>query len=434
MNNEWFELGTQPIPKREPPSFDRDDYTTPISEKYIIALQEYFGLTREEVFKKGETADAYVFDDKFTPEVIEDDEAIKKLYASTPYFAFRNPIYYINREFDAFQPFWKPIVAKPGSVIDHGGGAGVFLEVLLRKGITDLTYTDIPGPMFEFVKWFFGDKVKYEEDPDNLNGQYDYITSNSVLEHIPDPVKTVLMFEKHLKPGGQIIVSMARDIHGQHLKKAIDRYDEVINLVSEINKKSAEYYELQINGSAWTTQNAHYQEMLKEGMDWMIADLQDKPTSILDLGCGDGWGTEYLRKQLPSLETLIVGGDIDKAKLEAARKRGLIVEYQDMHSVTDRWSIIFCSHTLEHSHDIRKALGSILDALEIGGKLYLIVPIEQNDPRQYNPSHTQWINSPAMIRSEIIDYPGMEIVWETEKTRDTLEYWVIAKRISRRIK
>jgi len=48
------------------------------------------------------------------------------------------------------------------------------------------------------------------------------------------------MFEKHLNPGGQLIVSMARDIHGQHLKKAIDRYDEVMAVIAEINNKKYE--------------------------------------------------------------------------------------------------------------------------------------------------------------------------------------------------
>jgi hypothetical protein len=33
---------------------------------------------------------------------------------------------------------------------------------------------------------------------------------------------------------------MATDIHGQHLKKAIDKYNEVISLVVDINKKSRE--------------------------------------------------------------------------------------------------------------------------------------------------------------------------------------------------
>ena len=239
MNNEFIEIGTQPIPIAPTKVFNRDDYEMPIVEKFIAGLQEYFKLSREEVIKRGETADAQIFDTLFTPKVLErnDPKEINKIYSDTPYFAFRNPIYYANREIQAFEPFWKPIIEKTGSVLDHGAGAGVFIEVLLRKGIKDITYVDLKGPMVDFVKWFFGDKVKYEDDPDNIQGHYDYITSNSVLEHLPDPIKVVKMFGEHLKPKGRIIVSMATDIHGQHLKKAIDKYNEVMSLINKINNK-----------------------------------------------------------------------------------------------------------------------------------------------------------------------------------------------------
>jgi 2-polyprenyl-3-methyl-5-hydroxy-6-metoxy-1,4-benzoquinol methylase len=430
MTNDFFEIGTKPIPPRIPLKFDRDDYETPISEKFIAALEEYFHVTRGEIYRRGETPDAVIFDELFTPEVIKDPNAIKKIYASTPYFAFRNTIYYINRETDAFSNFWKIIKDRPGSVLDHGGGGGTFLEVLLRMGITDLTYTDIPGPTFEFVKWFFGDKVKYEEDPDNIKGYYDYITSNSVLEHIPDPIKTVNMFADHLKPGGKIIASMANDIHGQHLKESIDRYSEVIGLVTEINKKSEDYLATQLSGSAWTTKDPHYQQMVKEGVEWMVESMADKPMSILDLGCGDAWSTEEIRRQLTAPDIKIVGGDIDTNKLDDAKKRGVQVEYQDMHNVTGKWDAIFCSHTLEHSHDFKKALSSIINALNPNGSLYLIVPIEPNDPRQYNPSHTQWIDTSSKIRNEILSHTDVEIFYENVCSRDTQEYWVrIRKKI-----
>jgi len=149
---------------------NRDDYEISIHEKFILGLQEYFQLSREEVIRRGEVPDYLVFDSKFTPEVLEhnDPKEINQIYMDTPFFAFRNTIYYANREDRAFEPFWMPIVAKPGSVLDHGAGAGIFIEVLLRHGIKDITYADLPGPMQDFVKWFFGDKIKYEKDPDNL--------------------------------------------------------------------------------------------------------------------------------------------------------------------------------------------------------------------------------------------------------------------------
>ena len=189
-----------------------------------------------------------------------------------------------------------------------------------------------------------------------------------------------------------------------------------------------DYYKLQITGSAWTTKIKHYQYLLKEGLDWMIEDVANIPMSILDLGCGDGWGTEYLRKQLPQKYIKIVGGDIDEHKLKAAEERGVKVEYQDIHHVTGKWDIIFCSHTLEHSYDYKLALKSIIKALKLGGLLYLIVPIEKEDPRSYNPSHTQWLKNCDIIITEIMKYPNTRIAFETNRIRDNVEYWAIIEK------
>ena len=431
MSN-WVEIGAEPITTTfsKTYKFNRDDYNISIYEKFLLGLQEYFKLSREEVIKRGGISDYQIFDSLFTPEVLErnNQEEINQIYKNTPFFAFRNPIYYANREIKAFEPFWKPIVEKPGSVLDHGAGAGVFIEVLLRKGIKDVTYADVQGSMQDFVKWFFGDKIKYENDPNNIQGFYDYITSNSVLEHLPDPIKTIRMFGEHLKPGGKIIASMATDIHGQHLKKAIDKYNEVMSLIGEINRKSQIYYDIQISGSAWTTKSPHYQQMVKDGIVWMVKNMDKRPRSILDLGCGDGWSTEEIRRQLPSADIKIVGGDIDPGKLEDAKQRNVIVEYQDMHNVIGKWSSIFCSHALEHSYDYKKAIKSILDALAPGGNLYLIVPIEPIDPTGRNPSHTQWFETTDKIKNEILIYKNVKIIAEETKTRDTPEYWVIIKK------
>jgi hypothetical protein len=166
MNNEWIEIGTKPITKQIPKIFNRDDYEMPISEKFIAGLQEYFKLTREEVIEKGSVPDYLIFDSLFTPEVLErnNQEEINQIYKDTPFFAFRNVIYYANRETQAFEPFWKPIVEKMGSVLDHGSGAGVFIEVMLRQGIKDISYADVQGPMQDFVKWLKNKNSKVIDD------------------------------------------------------------------------------------------------------------------------------------------------------------------------------------------------------------------------------------------------------------------------------
>ena len=179
-----------------------------------------------------------------------------------------------------------------------------------------------------------------------------------------------------------------------------------------------EYIKLQLGGSAWTRDHPGYQNLLKESIDWMLETV-GSPKTLLDLGCGDGWGTEYMQSKLPN--TKVVGGDIDRNKLSVADNHGVIVQYQDMHFLDGEWDVIFCVHTLEHSYDIKKALKSIQNSFK--DKLYLIVPIEKEFP-EANPSHTQWVEDPKIIKDEL----ECEILFEEVKTRGGPEYWLICQK------
>lgn len=193
------------------------------------------------------------------------------------------------------------------------------------------------------------------------------------------------------------------------------------------NARLKDYYDLQTkNGSAWTTRNIHYQEMLKQAMDWLISCLEDKKYRILDLGCGDGWGTEYLTAKLPRSE--VTGGDIDRNKLAYARHRGVRVRFMDMHRVLGKWDIIFCSHSLEHSYDLKKALNSILNHLVPGGKLYLIVPIEPEIPTLADGSHTQVIKSEKVIIDYLAERDDVVTEFSNMEAGDVLEYWTIVRK------
>jgi len=216
-------------------NYNPDDYSTSIFDKYILALQVYTNLSLEEIEKKGHLENS--FKDKFTSEIIKDKEKIKELYENSDVYMFANPYYYKDNFESRMEKFWKPIIENPGSVLDYGCGAATLDEFLLRKGIKDITLCDLISPTFLFVKFFFKDRAKYEEDVEELKGEYDWIICNSVLEHIPDPIKTVKMWEKHLTPRGKIIDSMAVDVGGPHLQVSINKYNEVKSLIERINER-----------------------------------------------------------------------------------------------------------------------------------------------------------------------------------------------------
>jgi 2-polyprenyl-3-methyl-5-hydroxy-6-metoxy-1,4-benzoquinol methylase len=211
------------------------DYSISIFDKYILALQAYTNLPVEEIERRSRLENE--FKSKFTSEVIQDELWIRKLYQASDVYMFANPYYYKDNFEKRLEKFWKPIVENPGSVLDYGCGAGTLDELLIRKGIKDITLCDLASPTFAFVKFFFKNRAKYEGNVDELDGRYDWIISNSVLEHIPDPIKVVKMWEKHLTGRGKIIDSMAVDVGGPHLQISINKYNEVEELIRKINNR-----------------------------------------------------------------------------------------------------------------------------------------------------------------------------------------------------
>jgi 2-polyprenyl-3-methyl-5-hydroxy-6-metoxy-1,4-benzoquinol methylase len=179
-----------------------------------------------------------------------------------------------------------------------------------------------------------------------------------------------------------------------------------------------EYIKLQEKGSAWTEDYVTYQNLLSEAIYALAGTLgEDKHLSILDLGGGDGWGTNRIKEL--GFEN-VTCGDISEAKVKKARERGVNAEVMDMHDVKGKWDVIFCSHTLEHSLDIEKALNSMADALNDKGLLFLVVPIEAEDPKDVNPSHTQWVNDSSVIVDKL--KTKLKPLAFFEKVRGGLEY------------
>jgi len=210
------------------------DYTISIFDKYILALQAYTKLPLAEIEKRGQSEQA--FKSLFTENIIKDETRIRELYQKQDVYMYANPYYYKDNFESRMERFWKPIVENPGSVLDYGCGAATLDELLIRKGIKDITLCDLSSRTFAFVKFFFANRAKYEEDVDKLKGQYDWIIANSVLEHIPDPIKVVKMWGKHLTGRGKIIDSMAVNIGGPHLAISIAKYKETRELIEKINK------------------------------------------------------------------------------------------------------------------------------------------------------------------------------------------------------
>jgi len=92
-------------------------------------------------------------------------------------------------------------------IVDIGCGAGSFLDLI--KGFASETFAIEPAKYYHNDLASKNHKV-FSSINDLLlisEGQFDYVTSFSVIEHVDDPLDFVLSASKLLKPGGILILS-----------------------------------------------------------------------------------------------------------------------------------------------------------------------------------------------------------------------------------
>ena len=99
-----------------------------------------------------------------------------------------------------------------------------------------------------------------------------------------------------------------------------------------------------------------------------------KNDNILDCACGDGVGLDELRL----LGFTAEGVDFADSKLDRARNKKLKVHKSDIHDLSifsdNQFSVIICSHTLEHAYDPSLVLRNFKRILIKEGLLFIVLP------------------------------------------------------------
>lgn len=136
---------------------------------------------------------------------------------------------------------------------------------------------------------------------------------------------------------------------------------------------------------------------------------------ILDIGCNDGLGIQ-------TLEALgyfgVEGVDVAKNKVALAISKGLKVKrgyVEELPYKDKEIDTIFCSHTLEHAKDLKKAVSEIQ---RVGKRLILIVPIEAET---HNPAHT----SPFKSSEEVLSLFKGKVLYSEDLSRYEKEFAMI---------
>ena len=104
-----------------------------------------------------------------------------------------------------------------------------------------------------------------------------------------------------------------------------------------------------------------------------------EPTKLIDIGCGTGELTDFLKKHNPTWE--IWGADISHVALDKARSNNRTVMYSNHPLVTEEfgkeyYDYVLSSHTLEHIEKPEFMLQQIVRILKPSGKAIIVLPLE----------------------------------------------------------
>lgn len=102
--------------------------------------------------------------------------------------------------------------SRPGNLLDIGAGIGQFLAHA-RPHFDHVTGTEVSDSAVRLAKQRYGlDLLKGQVEVMDVEARFDNITIFHVLEHVPDPARTVARCVELLKPGGMLFVAVPNEL------------------------------------------------------------------------------------------------------------------------------------------------------------------------------------------------------------------------------
>lgn len=118
--------------------------------------------------------------------------------------------------------------------------------------------------------------------------------------------------------------------------------------------------------------------LYREGRFQLVCDLISPlfPNRIFDIGCGNGYQTEILKKFIPGL--IVNGCDISPAAVDRASKRMNScyvwdIDSSDLPESSESYDFVLCIAVLEHLYDVSHALKEINRILKL--KKYALIQV-----------------------------------------------------------
>lgn len=110
----------------------------------------------------------------------------------------------------------------------------------------------------------------------------------------------------------------------------------------------------------------------------------EKPTKIIDIGCGPGNSTEILRRRYPDAK--ILGIDSSENMIAAARKRYSDIEFQlcdagrELDSIKEKFDIVFSNACIQWIPEHKTLLRNMMSLLKEGGAMAVQIPMNYDEP------------------------------------------------------
>jgi len=165
------------------------------------------------------------------------------------------------------------------------------------------------------------------------------------------------------------------------------------------------YVEMQLAGPIIKPIHYHIGEF--KAMEYLLKDC-DRNSSVLDVGCGIGYGVGMLKKIFGFKYTL--GIDLNPDKIKLGKKLGYNIYHKDIVNLDDKivYDIVWCSHTFEHMLEPDRALEKMKRVTSKDVKFFFILPYPDMAP---SPVH----HSAPILGTNIDDKARTVIDWFTAR-------------------
>lgn len=189
---------------------------------------------------------------------------------------------------------------------------------------------------------------------------------------------------------------------------------EKVKSYDEVTGRKKTYEEIQDKESAYsrgTMWGERVKDTVNRYKDYIVGD-------VLDIGCNDGYGMGLIS----DLGHEVQGIDISNRKVRIAQENGLqaVKGYmEELPYKNDQFDTVFCSHVLEHSKDLQKAVSEIN---RVARRAVLVIPIEQDSQ---NPAHVTSFTSGEDLKRL---FPNWKVLHDEYLNRYEAEYVLVIEK------